>query len=176
MSGRHWRRGRVEKPDLVVARHVNHKIGSKLRGLAFAACGDRGVSAGTKSAVRKPPYDADPRTGARIEVFYVTAGSKRLAGAELVGSDRIASAALQLPYPPVSNELLRISRRDNQAGPFRLSAWRREPKSEPRLKILVLSASILLPRTRQLEARDVKGEDNAIISDRYWRARRDSNS
>jgi hypothetical protein len=117
MSGRHWRRGRVEKPDLVVARHVNHKIGSKLRGLAFAACGDRGVSAGTKSAVRKPPYDADPRTGARIEVFYVTAGSKRLAGAELVGSDRIASAALQLPYPPVSNELLRISRRDNQAAP-----------------------------------------------------------
>jgi len=74
------------------------------------------VSAGTKSAVRKPPYDADPRTGARIEVFYVTAGSKRLAGAELVGSDRIASAALQLPYPPVSNELLRISRRDNQAA------------------------------------------------------------
>src|SRR6476620_11260217 len=93
MSGRHWRRGRVEKPDLVVARHVNHKIGSNLRGLAFAACGDRCVSAGTKSAVRKPPYDADPRTGARIEVFYVTAGSKRLAGAELVGSDRIASAA-----------------------------------------------------------------------------------
>ena len=117
MSGRRWRRDRVEKSDLVVARHVNHKIGSKLRGLAFAACGDRGVSAGTKSAVRKPPYDADPRTGARIEVFYVTAGSKRLAGAELVGSDRIASAALQLPYPPVSNELLRISRRDNQAAP-----------------------------------------------------------
>ena len=88
-----------------------------MRGLAFAACGDRGVSAGTKSSVRKPPYDADPRTGARIEVFYVTAGSKRLAGAELVGSDRIASAAFQLPYPPVSNELLRISRRDNQAAP-----------------------------------------------------------
>ena len=69
------------------------------------------MSAGTKSAVRKLPYDADPRTGARIEVFYVTAGSKRLAGAELVGSDRIVSAALQLPYPP------HISRRDNQAAP-----------------------------------------------------------
>jgi hypothetical protein len=27
------------------------------------------MSAGTKSAVRKPPYDADPRTGARIEVL-----------------------------------------------------------------------------------------------------------
>ena len=102
----------------------------------------------------------------------MTAGSKRLAGAELVGSDRIASAALQFPYPPASNELLRI--RDNQAAPSAL-AWRRQPKSEPRLKILVLSASILLPRTRQLEARDVKGEDNAIISDRYWRARNDSN-
>jgi hypothetical protein len=27
MSGRHWRRGRVGKPDFVVARHVNHQIG-----------------------------------------------------------------------------------------------------------------------------------------------------
>ena len=60
-----------------------------------------------RHAGREPLFDVHPQTGATIEVFYADRHWRRSAGAALVGSGGLASAALRQTVRPLgpSHEL-----------------------------------------------------------------------